>query len=137
MPCGESCTGEGCGKGKPPPAGGGSQQIVKFCIPRDAFSIWCIFRAKKCLFGGHCKLNYKQEFSSKYHSDIHVTIIITIGIKIWPRISTSVISYVIDINSYFGDKKYPAQTLKVAGDLRRASGAIENPGFEHFKVVIT
>ena len=114
---------------------GGSQQIVKVCIPRDAFSIWCIFRAKKCLFGGHCKLNYKQEFSSKYHSDI--TIIITIGIKIWAKISTSVISYVIDINSYFGDKKYPAQTLKVAGDLRRVSGAIENPGFKHFKVVIT
>ena len=118
-----------------PSCWGGSQQIVKFCIPRDAFSIWCIFRAKKCLFGGHCKLNYKQEFSSKYHSDI--TIIITIGIKIWAKISTSVISYVIDINSYFGDKKYPAQTLKVAGDLHRASGAIENPGFEHFKVVIT
>ena len=86
----------------------GSRQIFKFCIPRDAF--WCIFRAKKCLFGGHCKLNYKQEFSS------------------------SVISYVIDINSYFGDKKYPAQTLKVAGDLHRASGAFENP--DHAVVVI-
>ena len=80
------------------------------------------------MFGGHCKLNYKQEFSSKYHSDITI---------IWAKISTSVISYVIDINSYFEDKKYPAQTLKVAGDLRRASGAIENPGFEHFKVVRT
>ena len=39
----------------------------------------------------------------------------------------SVISYIIDINSYFGDKKYPAQTLKVAGDLCWASGAFENP----------
>ena len=41
-----------CRRGIPPPAGGGgggSQQIFKFCIPRDAF--WCIFRAKKCLFG--------------------------------------------------------------------------------------
>ena len=36
-------------------------------------------------------------------------------------------SYVIDINSYFGDKKYLAQTLKVAGDLHRASGAFEDP----------
>ena len=53
-------------EGITPPAGG-SRQIFKFCIPRDAF--WCIFRAKKRLFGGHCKLNYKQEFSSKYHSD--------------------------------------------------------------------
>ena len=52
--------------------GGGSRQIFKFCILRDAFSIWCIFRAKKSLFGGHCKLNYKQEFSSKYHSDITI-----------------------------------------------------------------
>ena len=51
--------GEGAGGGYPP-CWGGSQQIFKFCIPRDAF--WCIFRAKKCLFGGHCKLNYKQEF---------------------------------------------------------------------------
>ena len=47
---------------------GGSRQIFKLCIPRDAF--WCIFRAKKCLFGGHGKLNYKQEFSSKYHSKV-------------------------------------------------------------------
>ena len=62
----------GCGRGETPPAGANfnflnSRQIFKFCIPRDAF--WCIFRAKKCLFGGHCKLNYKQEFSSKYHSN--------------------------------------------------------------------
>ena len=41
-----------CERGIPPPAGGGggnSRQIFKFCIPIDAF--WCIFRAKKCLFG--------------------------------------------------------------------------------------
>ena len=47
----------------------------------------------------------------------------------------SVISYVIDINSYFRDKKYPAQTLKVAGDLRRASGAFENPECYRFNLI--
>ena len=63
----------------------------------------------------------------EHEEDIYKLLIITIGIKIWAKISTSVISYVIDINSYFGDKRYLAQTLKVASDLRRASGAFENP----------
>ena len=66
VPCGESCTEGGCDRGILPRAGGGrggrSRQIFKFCIPRDAF--WCIFREKKYLSEGHCKL-----------------LIITIGIK--------------------------------------------------------
>ena len=66
MPCGESRT-----EGRvPSPAGGGGGgchgKFLNFAYPEMHSGA---FSGQKCLFGGHCKLNYKKEFSSKYHSD--------------------------------------------------------------------
>ena len=49
--------------------GGCHGKFLNFAYPEMHNYFWCIFRAKKCSFGGHCKMNYKQEFSSKYHEE--------------------------------------------------------------------